>query len=114
LKILLIDDNELVLETVSGMLSSGGHTIVTASNARDGLARLEAGESVDLVLADLNLPDIDGLEVVHRVRLHWPLLRVGLITGSLDQLPRQHDRLDLLLTKPVNLCEVEEAIKRLG
>jgi CheY-like chemotaxis protein len=112
-RILLIDDNEAVLETVSLMLSFDGHTVLTASSAPDGLARLEAGEVVDLVLTDFTMPDIGGLEVVRRVRLHWPQLHVGIITGSLDELPAQHRALDVLLTKPVNVDELREAIRRL-
>jgi CheY-like chemotaxis protein len=112
-RILLIDGDEVVLETVSSMLASDAHTVLTASRARDGLARLEAGEVVDLVLTDLALPDIGGLEVVRRVRARWPQLKVGIITGSLYGLPVPRPALDLLLTKPVNLSELLEAIRRL-
>lgn len=113
MKILLIDDDRTVLEVVSLMLSSQGHVVLTASNPRDGLARLEAGESVDLVLTDFAMPHIDGLEVVRRTRLRWPRLAVGIITGSLDQLPVPHPPLDVLITKPVDLLELGQAIERL-
>jgi CheY-like chemotaxis protein len=111
-RILLIDDNDAVLETVSLMLASDGHTVLSASSARDGLARLEAGESVDLVLTDFAMPDIDGLEVARRVRLRWPRLLVGLITASLHELPSQHPALDVLITKPTNLLGLREALGR--
>jgi CheY-like chemotaxis protein len=113
LRILLIDDDPVVLETLALMLSSDGHTVLTTSRVGDGLAQLEAGEVVDLVLTDLNMPDIGGLELVRCVRLRWPRLPVGIITGSLDELPAQHQALDLLLTKPVNLFELRQAIRQL-
>src|SRR5262249_2450411 len=112
MRILLIDDDPTVLEIVSLMLSSLGHVVLPASNPRDGLARLEAGESVDLVLTDFAMPHIDGLEVVRRVRLRWPRLAVGIITGSLEQLPVARPTLDVLLTKPVDLLELRQAIER--
>jgi CheY-like chemotaxis protein len=113
-RILLIDDDKAVLETMSLMLSFDGHTVLTASDARDGLAQLEAGEVVDLVLTDFNMPDISGLDVVRRVRLRWPGLRVGIITGSADELPGQDRALDVLLSKPVSLSELQAAIRGLG
>jgi CheY-like chemotaxis protein len=113
-RILLIDDDKAVLETVSLMLSSDGHTVLTASDARDGLAQLESGERVDLVLTDFAMPDMSGLDVVRHVRVRWPGLRVGVITGSLNELPRQDWGLDVLLTKPVNLSELLAAVRRLG
>jgi CheY-like chemotaxis protein len=113
MRILLIDDDVAVLETVSSMLASGGHTVLSASHARDGLAWLEAGEVVDLVLTDFAMPDIGGLEVVRRVRARWPHLKVGIITGSIHELPIRRPALDLLLTKPVTLLELLESVRRL-
>ena len=114
LKILVIDDNEAVLDLVAVLLLRDGHTVLTAPDGSEGLARLEAGEPVDLVLTDFELPDINGLEVVHRVRSRWPRVRVGIMTGMVDEFPKQHEPIDLLLRKPVNLYELREAVKGLG
>jgi CheY-like chemotaxis protein len=113
LKILLIDDDPVVLETVSLMLSADGHTVLTASHAAHGLAQLEAGEAVDLVLTDHSMPEISGLELVRRVQLRWPRLHVGIITGSLDDLPARDLTLDVLLTKPVDLVQLQQAIEQM-
>src|SRR5262245_30038263 len=113
MRILLIDDDPTVLEIVSLMLSSLRHLASPPSNPRDGLPRLEVGESVDLVLTDFAMPGINGLEVVRRIRLRWPRLAVGIITGSLAQLPVPHPMLDVLITKPVDLVELRQAIERL-
>ena len=112
LRILVIDDNEAVLDVLALLLLRDGHTVLTAANGRAGLARLEAGEPVDLVLTDFDLPDINGLEVVHSVRSRWPRVRVGIMTGMFDELPKRHEPIDVLLRKPVNLYELREAIKR--
>jgi CheY-like chemotaxis protein len=113
LRILVIDDNEAVLDVVALLLLRDGHTVLIAPDGRQGLARLEAGEAVDLVLTDFALPDINGFEVVHRVRSRWPRVRVGIMTGMIEEFPKRHEPIDLLLRKPVNLYELRETVKRL-
>jgi CheY-like chemotaxis protein len=112
-RILLIDDDEAVLEVIALMLSSDGHTVLAASSGRDGLARLEAGESVDLVLTDLNMPDMSGWEVIRAVRSRWPSIRVGFNSGSRDTLSDPSEPIDLLLRKPVSFDDLRAAIERL-
>jgi CheY-like chemotaxis protein len=112
-KILLIDDDEAVLEVIGLMLAAEGHTALPVSSGRDGLARLEAGETVDLVLTDLHMPDMSGWEVLRAVRSRWPSIRVGFNSGSLDQLSDPSEPIDLLLRKPVSLDDLRAAIKRL-
>ncbi len=110
MRILVIDDDTAVLETVALLLAREGHTVSTAPDGPQGLARLEAGEPVDLALTDLDMPTLSGTEVVRR----WPHVRVGIMTGRLDHLPSEHEPVDVLLRKPVSLDELREAINRLG
>ena len=113
MKILLIDDEASVLEVVALMLAADGHTVVTASGGREGLARLESGEAVDLVLTDLAMPKMSGWEVVRAVRERWPALRVGLITGTPEHLAEQRERVDVLMIKPVTLVSLREGLAQL-
>src|SRR5690349_5833561 len=64
--ILVVDDNEATLYSTSRVLRSAGFEVVEAANGTDALAR--ALEGPDLVILDVNLPDIDGLEVCRRLR----------------------------------------------
>jgi CheY-like chemotaxis protein len=109
--ILLVDDNETVLEVVALMLSSEGHTVLTASGGREALAQLEAGACVDLVLTDVHMPGMNGWQVVRAVRSRWPSLRVGIQSGSLDHVSDEQEVPDLLLAKPVSLDDLREAIR---
>jgi len=109
-RILLIDDDAAVLEVIALMLCAEGHSVLTASNGRDGLIRLEAGEPIDLVLTDLAMPEMSGWEVVRIVRQRWPGIRVGLVTGTPDYLAEQREAVDLLVTKPVTLQDLRKAI----
>ncbi len=114
MRILVIDDSTAVLETVALLLVREGHTVSTAPDGRQGLARLEAGEPVDLVLTDLDMPNLSGTEVVRQVRSRWPQVRVGIMTGKIDHRLAEHEPVDVLLRKPVSLYELREAINRLS
>ncbi len=113
MKILLIDDDAVVLEVVALMLALDGHTVLTARSGREGLTLLAAGESVELVLTDLAMPGMSGWEVVRAVRSDWPRLRVGVITGTPEHLSEQREAVDVLITKPVTLGSLREGIGRI-
>ena len=82
-KLLLIDDEESILRVLSLSLKSDGHTVTTAQNGEEGL-RLFQEESPDIVLTDLKMPGMDGLEVLKKVKEHNPDAEVIVITGHGD------------------------------
>ena len=112
LRILLIDDDPLVRETLASILAAQGHSVLQTGGGHEGLARLEAEEAVDLVLTDLRMPGMDGWQVVAAVKARWPHLRVGVITGTPEALWEQREPVDLLLTKPVTFDALREAISQ--
>lgn len=104
LRILVIDDDAEVRETVVEMLAGEGHAALQAPGGREGLALLEAGERVDLVLTDLGMPGMNGWEVARAVKARWPELPVWILTGWGDQLDEaSSDRRAVagVLSKPV-------------
>ena len=110
MKVLVIDDNTAVLEVIALMLASDGHSVATAGGGRDALARLEAGETADLVLSNLEMPEMSGWDVVQAVSSRWPTVRVGLMTGALLSLQEQREPVDVLLTKPMTLEQLCGAV----
>src|SRR5262245_31619159 len=66
-KILIIDDNELVRSTVRTILAAEGYKIEEAANGRSGIARAKAAPP-QLILTDIVMPDIDGSEVISELR----------------------------------------------
>lgn len=84
--------------------------MVTVSSAREALAHLETGETVDLVLTDLHMPDMDGWQLLRAVRSRWPSIRVGVHSGSFGEVPLTNEPPDLVLNKPVRLNDLREGI----
>ena len=84
--------------------------MVTASGGPDGLALLSAGESVDLVLSDLAMPEMSGWDVVRAVQAGWPALPVGIVTGTPDHLGNERESVDVLIAKPVTLDALRRAM----
>ncbi len=79
-KILVIDDEDIVLISCRRALTPEGYEVKTAKNGADGLRMLEA-EPFDLALVDIKMPDIDGIEVLRRIKEGWPETEVIMITG---------------------------------
>lgn len=114
LQILLIEDEPPVRRVLTRLLTSLGHTVREAASGREGLAQLEAGEPVDLVLTNLRMPDMSGWEVIKAVKARWPRLRVGIVTGTPQLLSQEPVQADLVITKPITLKELRDSISRLG
>ena len=83
--VLLVDDERNIRLTVSQTLEDMGLTVHTVSNGEEALKRLRA-ETFGLVLLDLKLPGMDGMEVLRRIRTAQPDLPVIILTahGSIE------------------------------
>jgi PAS domain S-box-containing protein len=94
LRILAVDDDNLVLTNTAGLLEHLGHSVVQASSGCDALLRLRE-QSVDMVLTDFAMPHMTGVQLAEAVANEWPGLPVLLVTGyaetpadTADHLPR--------------------------
>lgn len=79
-RVLVVDDESIVCESYRSVLTDEGYSVCTARSGRDALAACRA-ETFDVVLADLRMPDMDGLEVARRVRKEFPQVPILIITG---------------------------------
>jgi PAS domain S-box-containing protein len=115
LRVLLVDDDEMILATIPPMLSALGHQVTAASSGAEALRRLEAGLGVDLVVLDLNMPAMDGREMLGRLRLVQPDLPVLMATGNSGDLGLDdflaRDGRAALLRKPFTLTELQDKIR---
>jgi len=113
-KILLIDDEEDILRVLSMSLRSDGHDVVTANSGEEGLA-VFGKESPGIILTDIRMPGMDGLEVLRRIKALNPDVEVIIITGhgdvdaAIESL--QHGASDFI-NKPVKDRALSIALKR--
>jgi CheY-like chemotaxis protein len=87
LKILVVDDDPLVLMGTVDMLEDLGHEVVQAGSGPDALLLLQNGHGVDLVLSDQSMPQMTGVQLAVRIREMHPDMPIVLATGYADLPP---------------------------
>jgi len=112
-RILIVDDDDVIRETLFELLSQD-HSCEMADTAEGALARLEAGP-FDVVLTDISMPGLSGMELLKRVLQLYPGTPVIVVSGLSDQEQAEslieQGAFDYLL-KPFRLEVVEESVKR--
>ena len=102
-KILIIDDEESLLTTLEMLFDSEGYSVQTAGGGREGLEKLTRDNMPDLLISDIKMPDLDGIEVLREVRKIDPYLPVVLITAHADKkeaIAACNEGADCFLEKP--------------
>ncbi len=111
-RVLAIDDDKALLRALRLALSAKGHEVLVAATAEEGLSGL-ALRSPDVVVLDLGLPDLDGLEVVRRIR-SWSEVPVIVLSATALE-DRKVAALDAgandYVTKPFGMAELEARIR---
>lgn len=107
-RVLVVDDDEMVADVVVSYLERSGHE---SSRAGDGPAALSAiaADPPDLIVLDLMLPEIDGLQVCRRVREQWPDLPIVMLTAlgeAEDRIAGLEVGADDYITKPFSPREL--------
>ncbi len=81
-KILLVEDEDAVRSVAARVLLNRGYTVIQAHNGQDALEILEQqGESIDLILTDMVMPDMGGLALSEQLPSRWPALKVIYMSG---------------------------------
>jgi PAS domain S-box-containing protein len=121
LRVLLVDDDPLLLRTLQDMLEADGHAVVAMNGGQAGIdafnAMRAAGEAFSLVLTDLGMPYVDGRKVANAVKQASPGTPVVLLTGWGQRLVADGDipeSVDHVLSKPPKLSELRQALARHG
>ncbi|MEW6050057.1 MAG: response regulator [Candidatus Zixiibacteriota bacterium] len=111
--ILVVDDEAIVLSLVRDALEDENYSIETASSAQDALALLDRG-SFDLLITDIRMPHMDGIEMVRQVRERHPDIAVIFMTGyanlSSAKNAIKQGAFDYIM-KPFELVEIRQAVR---
>lgn len=114
-KVLIVDDDKWVRETLAEFIDLLGYQPIVATDGAEGLACLET-EQVSLVIADIKMPAMDGIEMMKRIKEKYPDLHVILVSGyqpdtSWDDLMKSGA--SDYITKPFNIDMIERKVRNL-
>lgn len=115
LKILAIDDQEIIRDLLVNMFGSAGHEVTTAERGEEGIAKFKI-QRFDLVVTDLSMPDLSGWEVAREVKRLRPDMPVILITGwgqNLDEEKLRESGVDRVVSKPFRIEQLMKTVEEL-
>jgi two-component system cell cycle response regulator DivK len=112
--ILIVEDNEKNMKLVRDILVHHGHRVIEATTGEEGV-RLALSEAPDLILMDIQLPDISGVEALARIRRAPALEAVPVLAVSASVMPDEQQRIvssgfDAFIAKPISIKPFLEAV----
>ncbi|MBU1183481.1 MAG: response regulator [Pseudomonadota bacterium] len=109
---LLVDDEKPFIETIAQRLRQRGFTVDCAFSGTEAINRLEKNDTIDVVVLDVKMPDLDGIKMVETLKKKHPLVEVIVLTGHASI----HSAIEALkfgafdyLTKP---CDLNDLISK--
>jgi len=113
LRVLVVEDDTLIRMSISEMLESRGHVAFEAADGKEAL-RLHEQQEIDVLLADVGLPGMSGVEVAARLRESQPDLPVLYATGDHTANGVQRDDRTEVIVKPYGVAGLMDAIGRIA
>ncbi len=111
-RILITEDEESLRRFVARALRLDGHETFEAGDGAEGLERLDEG-SYDLLLSDIRMPVMDGIELAHQASARFPDMKILLMTGYAEQRERADDlalKIVDVVPKPFALPDIRKAV----
>ena len=116
LNVLIVDDEAPVVHFVERVVQRAGHATMTACSGAEALAAAASAESIDLLITDLMMPQMNGDELARRLLTLRPTLKVLYLTGFSEQLFKDKVALwqdEAFLEKPCSVNGLMEAVSLL-
>ena len=116
LRILVVDDETPVRETLAEMLVAVKHEVELAGSGQEAVEKMRAG-AFDFVFTDLAMPEMDGWETARLIRKEWPNVRIILVTGYGPTTPPpagEEDLVDAIIGKPFDFAQVGSTLNALA
>jgi PAS domain S-box-containing protein len=115
LRILVVDDEEPVRETLAEMLVAVNHEVELAGSGHEAVQKMHTG-AFDFVFTDLAMPEMDGWETARLIRKNWPNVRIVLVTGygpTTTPPAGEEDLVDAIIGKPFDFAQVGSTLNAL-
>jgi DNA-binding NtrC family response regulator len=113
-RILIVDDEQEIREMLSRHFRYMGYEVETAENGKEALKVFET-KKIDVVISDILMPDMDGVELLRQVRQEYPMVKVIVITGYVtleNILACMRHGAETCVYKPLDdMSELDEAVK---
>jgi CheY-like chemotaxis protein len=110
-RVLIVDDDLLVLTGTAALIEDLGHVAIEVPSASEALAVLAAGEAIDVIVTDHAMPNMTGLQLAHRVQQQYPGMPIVLATGYAE-LPADPAEFGIVkLAKPCTQTEIAAAMQ---
>jgi len=113
-KVLVVDDEEDVRKTLSEMVESLGYTVVSAENGVEALEKLK-GEGIDLIMTDLAMPEMNGLELIVNSKRTYPGVPIAVISayGNVENTAYALTRGAFnFVAKPFTMSQIKEVLRK--
>lgn len=115
-KLLIVEDDESVRTLAARALERDGHSVSIATDGAQGLDMIRrATGGYDLVVSDIRMPEMDGIEMATAAAREFPTMRIMLMTGYADQRERAEELNGVILDvvqKPFTLAEIRTRVGR--
>jgi DNA-binding NtrC family response regulator len=100
-KVLIVDDEPLVLSTTAALLADGGYEICEARGYEEAIRRLESDSACDVLVTDISLAGRpDGIALARAVAERWPHVRVVIVSGAVRPQGSDYPERAIFFTKP--------------
>jgi two-component system cell cycle response regulator DivK len=115
--VLIVEDNEKNMKLARDILMAKGYQTLEAVTGEDGV-KLAKEKQPDLILMDIQLPGINGIEAFKQIRAHAPTAKVPVVAVTASVTPTDRSEInaagfDAFISKPINLKEFVDTVKRL-
>ena len=112
--IMLVDDEEIVRNVISEVLTDLSYHVVSFSSASEALEYYKKNVSeIDVVISDMRMPNMNGLQLYKKLNSMNPNLMFIMLSGFVDEITLEEDEKTLVLAKPISVKSLDEAIKKL-
>jgi len=108
-KVLIVDDDADTREALAEALTEAGFAVERAASGKQALERMEEHGEPDVILLDLRMPEMDGAQLLERMRSPHP--RVIVLTGDSSAQLVRFARSAKVLAKPIDLDQLEKAVE---